>query len=99
MSNSKGRLVKLAKILKKGGSFLFQTLTVTKVEPNKVELVVKIAQKWNLPLPLLLQYGTGEYSGTFLYAYKVNSYHSYYCIFVYFTGNNSLKFKKFFPRI
>ena len=55
MSNSKGRLVKLAKILKKGGSFLFQTLTVTKVEPNKVELVVKIAQKWNLPLPLLLQ--------------------------------------------
>ena len=92
-------MVKLVKTLKKSRTFLFKTLTVIKTEPNKVELVVKIAQKWNLPLPLLLQYGTGEYSGTFLYAYKVNSYHFYYCIFVYFTGNDSLKFKKFFPRI
>ena len=92
-------MVKLVKTLKKSRTFLFKTLTVIKTEPNKVELVVKIAQKWNLPLPLLLQYGTGEYSRTFLYVYKVNSYHSYHSIFVYFTGNDSLKFKKFFPRI
>ena len=36
----------MSEFVKKDGQFLRQTLT--KVEPNKMKLVVKLVQKWNL---------------------------------------------------
>ena len=36
----------MSEFVKKDGQFLGQTLT--KVEPNKMKLVVKLVQKWNL---------------------------------------------------